>query len=117
MGAGSDELRGCLQSVDKGGACSREIETPNTVCAELVLNHTGRRRKKHVGRDRGHNKRIQIGSRESALRQCAIGSLNREIAGSHTCACDVALADAGAVEDPIVRCLDHLFQIVISQQP
>ena len=54
--------------------------------------------------------------REAALDQRLSGSLGGEVAGGYSFIYDVALANAGALDDPVVGGFYHLFQIVVGQQ-
>src|ERR1700691_536955 len=60
MSAGRDELRSRLDGVDEGGTGGGDIESPNAVRAQLVLNQAGGRGEKHVGRDRAYDDGVDV---------------------------------------------------------
>ena len=72
--------------------------------------------KKHVRRDGADNDHVQSEGSRPTLRQSPPGRLGRQVAGGDTLAGDVALPDAGALHDPLIGRLDHLFQVGIGQQ-
>ena len=55
------------------------------------------------------------GGVDAALRQRAPGGLHRHVGSRHLRIRDVALADAGALQDPLVVGIDHLFQILVGE--
>ena len=102
--------------VDKGRAGGREIESPDSFCAQLVLHQAGGRGEKHVRRDRRDDDRVQIGGLQAALGERPPGGLGRQIAGGDALVHDVALANAGALDDPVIGGFDHFFEIVVGQK-
>ena len=81
-----------------------------------MLNQAGGRGEKHIGRHRGNNNCVQIGRGHAALHQSPLGGLGREVAGGDSCIYDMALANPGAIDNPIVGGFYHLFQIIVGQQ-
>src|SRR5450432_3836562 len=113
--AGGYELRSGLQGEDKSRAGGREIEAPTALCSQLVLHQAGGGREEHVGRDCGHHDGLDFAGVDSALRQSAPGSFGGQIAGSYTFVHDVAFANAGARQDPLVGGLHDFFEVPIGQ--
>ena len=113
---GANELCAYLHRIKKGRTGSGEIESPRSLCTQLVLHHAGRRGEKHVRSDRADDDRVKVGSIYAALRQCLRGGCYREIARGNALVHDVALANADPCHDPIVIGIDHLFQIGIGEQ-
>src|SRR6266853_6711833 len=116
MRSGRDELRARLQRTNKCRACSREIESPNILRAELVLNKTSGRGEKHVGRNRSHNDRVEIGRVDAALGKRLLRRLDRKIAGRNTLVCKMTLADADALHDPLVIGIDKFFEVGVGKK-
>ncbi len=97
-----------------GGA---DIEAPRVRSAELVLEQARRARKQHVGRHRAHDDQANIVGREPS----PLDGLGRRFPGQvrsrHAGIDDVAFADAGPLQDPLVGRVDHLFEIRVGQEP
>src|ERR1700694_3303986 len=116
MRSGSDELRSRLQCVNKRRAGSREIESPDIFRAEFVLNKASGRGKQHVRRNRSHNDRVEIGSVNAALRERLFRRLDRKIAGGNTFVCQMTLADADALHDPLVISIDKFLEVGVGKK-
>ena len=114
MHAGGHVLRAGLQRVKKSGASGGEVESPGAIGAQFVLHQAGGRGKQHVGRDRGDQNHFEISGRYAALSERSLGSLHGEIAAGYALVGEVAFADAGALQDPIVGSLDHLFEVGVA---
>src|SRR5260370_33721305 len=100
MRSGRDELHSGLQRINKCRTGSRQIESPDIFRAELVLNEASGRGKKHVGRNRSYNDRVEIGRVDAALGKRLLRRLDRKIAGRNTLVPEMTLADADALHDP-----------------
>src|SRR6266478_2525707 len=116
MRSGSDELRSRLQCVNKSRTGSREIESPDILRAEFVLNETSGRREKHVGRNGPHNNRVEIGRVNAALGKRFLRRLDRKIAGRNTLVRKMTFADADALHDPLVIGIDKFFEIGVGEK-
>ena len=115
--AGRDELAAGRQCERERRAGRAQVESPRVARADLVLYQARRTREEHVRRHRADHDDLDVVGRES-------GSLNRldrrflaEIGRCDTGIDDVALADAGALKDPLVARIDHLFEVGVGQQP
>ena len=53
---------------------------------------------------------------EAALGQRLSARFGSQVAGGYTLVYDVALANAGALDNPVIGCFHHLFQILVGQQ-
>ena len=102
VGSGRDELRPGLQRINECGAGGGKIESPDSLCAQLVLHQAGGGGEKHVRRDRGHN---DASSSEGSRPRWASArlQLRSRVAGGDAFFHDVALANAGALHNPVVR--------------
>src|SRR6266852_3431711 len=116
MRPGRNELRSGLQAINKGGTGSREIESPDIFRAELILNETSGRGKEHVGRNRSHNDRVEIGRFDAALGERFLRRLDRKIAGRNALIHEMTLTDANALHDPLVVGLDHFFEVGVGKK-
>ena len=116
MSTSRDELRSCLHGVNESGAGSGEIESPNPLCAELVLNQAGGRGEKHVGRDRADYDGVQVAWSQTALGKRFFGGLDREVTGGHAFFHDVAFADTDAGENPVIGGINHLFEVGVGEK-
>src|SRR5271156_978723 len=116
MRSGCHELRSSLQGVNKRRTCGRDIESPDIVCAELVLDETCGRGEKHVGRDRPYNDRVEVGSLNAALGERLLRRLDREIAGRDAFIYDMTFADADTLHDPLVVGIDKFFEVGVGKK-
>ena len=104
------------QRVGERRAGGAEIEAPRVVRADLVLQQARGARKHHVRRDRADDDEADVVGRRA--RRCAIALERRflaEIGRRHARIDDVPLADAGALQDPLVGRLDHLLEVGVGQ--
>ena len=108
-------MRAGLQRVEKRGAGGGEIESPDAASAEFVLHETGGRGKKHVGRNGRDQDGFEVGRRNAALDKGFPCSLDSEVAGGNALVGEMAFPNAGALEDPVIRGLNHFFQVSIAQ--
>jgi hypothetical protein len=80
-----------------------------------VLHQAGSCREKHVGRHGAHNDGFNIGWLDSAFGKRLASSLGRNVGCGYTFVNDVPLANAGALNDPLVGSLYHFFEILIGK--
>ncbi len=80
-----------------------------------MLHQASRRGKQHVGRHRANDDGIQLGRRDTPLIERDTRSLHRQVRGGNFRSRNMALHDAGSVEDPLVVGLDHPLEILIRQ--
>ncbi len=85
--------------------------------AEPGLDGNRRRRKGVVGRRGGEHDQVDVGGIEARVGERRArgvqADVGRELAGRRY----VALADAGALHDPLVGSIDHARQLVIGEDP
>src|SRR4029077_16874918 len=114
--AGFYELDCRLQSIDKAGARGGNVIAPCPCGANLVLHNARRGGEKHVRCDRTQENSFNFAAGNPTLLQSAFGRRNGKIGRSHAFVDNMTLADAGALDDPLVRGFNHLFQISIGQK-
>ena len=83
--------------------------------AELLLHGDGGGRKGVVGRRGGHDDEVDVGGRQAGIGERRARRLGGEVGGELAIGGDVALADAGALRDPLVGRIDDPVEIVIGQ--
>jgi hypothetical protein len=76
--------------------------------AQLVLDHGRAGGKRQVGRGGGDHDQVEVGGRPAGGGQRLARRLHGEIAGALVGGGAVADADAGALDDPLVRRVDQL---------
>src|SRR6185369_2405285 len=103
------------QRVGEPRAGRAEVESPRLLRADLVLQQARRARKHHVGRRRADDEEIDVRGGETRLRDRLERGLLREVGRGNAWIDDVALADAGALLDPLVAGLDHLLEVAVRQ--
>ena len=81
-----------------------------------VLHQAGGGGEQVVGRDRADDDGVDSGGVHAALRQGALGGCHRHVGGGHIRVRDMALADAGPLQDPLVVGLDHLLEVLIGEE-
>jgi len=114
--AGLDELGADLQCVDKAGAGGGEVEAPGAGCADLFLHEAGSGGEEHIRRDGGDEDGLDLGGVNAAAAQAVARGLGGEVAGGYALVHDVALMDAGALDDPLVVGGDHLLEVGVGEK-
>ena len=107
-GARADHRVGHREGIHEARAHGLHVERGAAVHAELLLHQAGRGREHHVGRRRGHHDEVDRRRVQPGGKQGAAGRLDREVAGADVRLGEVARADAGALDDPLVGRLDAL---------
>ncbi len=115
--AGFDELGADLEGVGEAGAGGGEVEAPGAGGAELVLDDAGGGGEDHVGRDGGDDDGFDFGGLDAAGGEAAAGGFDGEVAGGDAFVDEMTLADAGALDDPLVVGFDHLFEVCVGEDP
>ena len=113
--AGFDELGSHLQGVDEAGTGGGEVESPGAFCAELVLDETGGGGEHHIGRNGGDDDGLDFFRADAALGEALSGGFDGHIAGGLSFGDEVAFADTGALNDPLVIGFDHLFEVGVGK--
>jgi hypothetical protein len=80
------------------------------------LNEASGRGKKHVGRNRSHNDRVELGRVDAALGKRSLRRLDRKIAGCNTFVHEMTLADTDTLHDPLVIGIDKFFEVGVSKK-
>jgi hypothetical protein len=84
---------------------------------EAGLDQRRGRRKGVVGRRRGADDEVDVGRRQAGVVEGRARSFQAEHRGRLVLGRDVALLDAGALHDPLVRGLDPAGEIVVGDDP
>jgi hypothetical protein len=114
---GGDELATDGERIGEGRTRGADVEAPGVRGADLVLQQARRAREEHVGRDRADDDELDVARRQAGAPDRLEGGLLGQIGGADAGIDDVALADPGALQDPLVGGVDHLLEIVIGQHP
>ena len=113
--AGRHQVRADGQAVDEAGTGRDQVEAPGALRADAVLHQAG------GGGEQMSGVTVQTmiaSSSVASMPRCASAQRAASIAMSEVAISgrgDVALADAGALHDPLVVGVDHLFQVLIGQ--
>ena len=113
--AGGDQVRAGGQPVDEAGAGRDQVEAPGALRAELFCTRQAVEGKNMSGVTVQTRMASSSGGVDAALRQRALGRFDRHIGGGHVRVGDMPLRDPGALQNPLIVGLDHLFEIVIGQ--
>ena len=116
VGTGFDEFGSDLEGVGEAGAGGGEVETPDVGGTELVLDEAGGGGERHVGGDGGDDDDFEFGGVDAAAGEADFGCFNGQIAGGYAFVDDVALANAGALGNPLVVGGDHFFEVCVGEQ-
>ena len=108
-GAGRDEPVGSDEPVDPARAGGVHVERTAGE-AEFVLDGCRRRRHGAVGRRGREDEQIDVGGVDAGHLECSAARLDRQTGGGST---DVAFADAGAFDDPVVVGVHRLREVVV----
>ncbi len=115
LGATLDQLGADLQRVQKTGAGGAQVKAPRMVRAELLLHQAGGRGEGHVRTHGRDDDDFDFLGRDASIGQAATRCFDREVTGGGTLGRDMAFADAGALDNPLVRGVDHLFEVSVGQ--
>src|SRR5207237_7094318 len=94
-----------------------EIEPPRIPRTDLRLHHAGRARKNRIGSRGADDDEPDLGGSDACFFQRGLDGVHGEIGRGHARLRNVPLADAGALQDPLVAGLDHLLEIGIREHP
>ena len=81
-----------------------------------MLDEAGGGGEGHVGGDGGDDDDFEFGGVDAAAGEADFGCFKGQIAGGYALVDDVALANAGALGDPLVVGGDHLFEVGVGEQ-
>ena len=108
-----DHRRGDRRRVHEAAACCIQIECSSVDCAESLLQEAGVARKRDFRRDRGEHEKIDIGRLNAGRCQRPLRSNFGKIGDLDMA--DAALVHAGAFDDPLIACVNHLLEIGVGQ--
>ena len=97
--------------VHEAGAAGREVVGACVGGTELVGEDHRRRRKGHVGRHRRDDEEIDVLAGEARLRERGLAPGQRKVGERLRVGSDPALADPGALDDPLVRRVDEPLEL------
>jgi hypothetical protein len=103
---GLDQRVGNRQRVDEAAAHGLHIEGRAARDAQLVLQDGRRGRKHHVGRRGGDDDQVHVAGLAARRLERTNRRLEREVAAGHVRRREMARADAGALDDPLVGRFD-----------
>ena len=107
---GFDQRIGNGQRIDKSAANRLHIQGRAADSTELALQNTSCRGKHHVRRGGGNDDEIDIKGRAARRLQSRLAGMQGQITANNTLVCKVAGADAAALDDPVVRCLNTVLR-------
>ena len=99
-----------VMRVDEARAYGLHVECRALGDAEPVLDLHRRGRERAVGRRRGADDEIDVDGIDAGAHQRLLGGGDAEIGGQLVVAGDVALANAGALDDPFVARVDDAWR-------
>ena len=112
---GADELVGDGQRVDEAGAGRVDVEGRAAGGAQLVLQQAGRGREDQVRRGGAEHDQVEVSGADAGRFHRAHRGVVGEVRGGLALGGDVALADAGAGDDPLVAGVHELGQVGVGQ--
>ena len=115
--AAAHQVRGSGQAVNEARAGCNQVESPGAFGSQPVLYEARCRGEEHVRRNGANQDRVELCGIDTALIECPSCRLDGQIGGRGIWRRDVTFGDPGPSENPLVRCLDHLLQILIREHP
>ena len=113
--SGGDELVGDLEAVEKARAGRADIHAGGIFCADEPLHMAGGGGEKIIRRDRANENQINFLRLDPRIFHGGLRGLRSHVACEFGVGGEAALADAGALDDPLVRGFDHRFQLGIGE--
>ena len=113
---GAHEKVGGAERIHEAGAHRLHVEGGAAADAELRLQQASARRKHHVRRGCRDDDEVDVRGRAAGGRQRRAARVRREIAGEFVLRRDVALADAGALDDPLVARVHHRLEVAVGDE-
>src|ERR1700693_5655529 len=108
-------MRGRGQAIDETRAGRHQVESPGPLGSDTILDQAGRAGEQHVGCDSANDDCIQVAGVDAAVIERNAGSLDGHVGSGHFGRGDVALHDAGTLDNPLVGGLDHPLQVLVGQ--
>ena len=97
-----DETVGDRHAVDEAGTHRLDVERRSLGHAEFGLHARRRGGKRLVGRRRRQNDQVEVGRLDAGVVERPLRGLDREVGSEFAFSREVALANAGALPDPLV---------------
>ena len=107
---------GDRQRVEEAGADGVHVEGDAVGDAERRLDLGRRRREGLVGSRRGEDDEVDVGCGDAGMVERAARRIGGEAAGRLAIAGDIAVADAGALDDPLVGGVDALREFFVGDR-
>ena len=104
-----------VQRVKEAGASRRQIVAPGARDAQLVLHQAGGGGKHHVGGDGADDDHVNLLQIDGVRLHELLDRFDGEIAGRDAFVHQMALANSGAFQDPLVGGFHHLFQVLVGE--
>ena len=108
-----DHAVGHRQAIDEAGTHRLDVERRTAGHAQALLHPGSGRRKGFVGGRRCEHDQIEVRRLQAATGQRFLGCFERKVRGELAVGRDVALANAGALPDPLVRGIHLRSQFVV----
>ena len=117
VGAGAQEVVGGRNRIDEAAADRLQVERRPFDDAEIGLDLGRDRRKRVVGRRGRHDHEVDVRRLKTGLSQRGLRSPGGQGRGCLAFSRDIALPDAGALLDPLVRGVDLLGELRVGDDP
>jgi hypothetical protein len=101
------------QRVDESGADCLHVERSTRRHAEIGLNRGRRCGKRLVGRGGGDDQQIDFVGADAGMLQRGLRGAGSQVGRELAVGSDVALADASALRDPFVGCIEEAAELVV----
>ena len=115
-------MRAALHHPDAGHECihkpraaAGDIESPRAFGPNLVLDETRSGGKHHVRRDCANDDDFDLARIDPARRKALLRRLGADFAHAQALGQHVALADPRTLHDPLVVCVDYLFEVFVGK--
>src|SRR5207244_12543413 len=110
-----DEARADDQAVEGRGARGQHVDRAHPPAAEPVLDDVAGAREEHVRGGGPHDDEVDVLGHEVGALERLVGGPDGEIGRGLALVDDPPLADAAALNDPLVAGLDHPLEIGVAQ--
>ena len=110
-----DELVGDLEAVEKARAGRTDIHAGGIFCADEPLHMAGGGGEKIIRRDRADENEVDLFGLDPRVFHRGLRGLRGHVACEFGVGGEAAFANAGALNDPLVRGFNHRFQLGIGE--
>jgi len=114
--SGHHHLRRRRERVGEARTGGAEIESPRVRRADLVLDEACGAREHHVRSGGADDDEVDIGRGEAGAANGLARRFGGQVRRGHARVHDVALTDAGSLQNPLVGCIDQAFEVGVRQQ-